>query len=324
MLYTIRHVTLFRYSHPVRESVMEVRMQPRSETGQRLLSFSLTTEPRSQVFSYEDPMGNTVHHFDVLKDHGDLRIEAQAQVEMATPPRAPDSLPPESWAALSPERLESDVYDMLRPHGHLQPTVALRQFLDAHGIARTGDPLSTLLTLKKTIHDAFDYAPGVTDVDTPIDEVLAHGNGVCQDFSQVMIAAARHLGIPARYVSGYLFHRKEVDDRPAPDATHAWVEAFVPYHGWIGFDPTNNTLARDRHVRVAVGRDYSDVPPTRGTFKGVAESELSYSVSVQLASSPQRLRAELKVARPMSGGASHAQAAAESFRQTHQQQQQQQ
>jgi transglutaminase-like putative cysteine protease len=114
-----------------------------------------------------------------------------------------------------------------------------------------------------------------------------------------MIAAARRWGIPARYVSGYLHHSRRDKGRSGEDATHAWVEAYLPSIGWVGFDPTNNILAGDRHIRAAVGRDYADVPPTRGTFKGGAESELAVAVTVEPTSAPLRHEEFLRVARPM-------------------------
>jgi transglutaminase-like putative cysteine protease len=114
-----------------------------------------------------------------------------------------------------------------------------------------------------------------------------------------MIAIARSWGVPARYVSGYLYHRRQDKDRSGEDATHAWVEAYLPSMGWIGFDPTNNILAGERHLRVAAGRDYADVPPTRGTFKGNAESELAVAVTVEPTAAPVRHEEFLRVARPM-------------------------
>jgi transglutaminase-like putative cysteine protease len=127
----------------------------------------------------------------------------------------------------------------------------------------------------------FEYSPRSTRVDSPIDDALKTRRGVCQDFSHIFIALARGIGVPCRYVSGYLFHQG-AEDRSSDGATHAWAEVFLPDLGWIGFDPTNNLIARERHIRVAVGRDYADVPPTRGVYKGLAgmKSELAVAVNV--------------------------------------------
>jgi transglutaminase-like putative cysteine protease len=146
--------------------------------------------------------------------------------------------------------------------------------------------LTTLRDLNQAIYDKFSYTPKSTRVDSPIDEALLSRQGVCQDFSHIMIALVRELGIPCRYVSGYLYHGEGTADRSTPGATHAWVEALLPGLGWVGFDPTNNLVASNRHIRVAVGRDYDDVPPTRGVFTGDAKSELSVDVKVELSEAP--------------------------------------
>ena len=131
----------------------------------------------------------------------------------------------------------------------------------------------------RAIYDSFEYEAGITEVHSPIEHALIGRRGVCQDFSHIMIAVARQWGVPTRYVSGYMFHRGN-SDRSEADATHAWVEAWLPSLGWVGFDPTNNVVAAERHVRAAVGRDYADVPPTRGVFKGEASTKLTVSVAV--------------------------------------------
>ena len=134
----------------------------------------------------------------------------------------------------------------------------------------------------------FEYSPRSTRVDSPIDEALEARKGVCQDFAHIFLSLVRPLGIPARYVSGYLFQTAGSQDRSTDGATHAWVEVLLPDLGWVGLDPTNNLIADDRHIRVAIGRDYADVPPTRGVFKGVStvRSELNVSVAVGPALSP--------------------------------------
>jgi transglutaminase-like putative cysteine protease len=127
-------------------------------------------------------------------------------------------------------------------------------------LERRGDPLSLLREIKAAIYESFDYKPQSTSVDSPIDDALRMRVGVCQDFAHIMIALARELKIPCRYVSGYLFHEDNGYDRSASGATHAWAEAYLPELGWVGFDPTNNLIVGERHIRTAVGRDYADVP----------------------------------------------------------------
>ncbi len=134
--------------------------------------------------------------------------------------------------------------------------------------------------LNSAINSAFEYTPNTTRVDSPIGEALRMREGVCQDYAHITITLARQLGIPCRYVSGYLYQPVRSQDRSTGEATHAWVEAYLPGLGWVGFDPTNNTTTDERHIRVAIGRDYADVPPTRGVYRGKAESELAVTVRI--------------------------------------------
>jgi transglutaminase-like putative cysteine protease len=283
MYYSIRHVTRFRYSAPIHESVMELRMQPRNEGWQRRHSFDLAINPRARVLHYRDYLGNTVHHFDVPSQHSQLTITAQGMVEITPPPPLPEALGPDTWQAADQIAAEGDNWELLAPSHFAQPTDRLRTLAAELDLHRRADPLTTLHELSTALHDTFDYRPSGTKVDSPIDEALQKRQGVCQDFAHIMIALVRQLGIPCRYVSGYLFHRLEDNDRSAEDATHAWVEALLPELGWVGFDPTNNLIAGERHIRVAIGRDYADVPPTQGVFKGDARSELNVAVQVRLA-----------------------------------------
>jgi len=300
MFYSIKHVTRFRYSHPVRESVMELRMQPRSEGHQALRSFQLATQPRAQLYAYADHFGNAVYHFNVLREHSELRLEAQSTVEVKDiiplPPQA-DAL---EWDRYNKLNLTGEHYDLLEDSDFARGSAALSRFALAHGLERPkGDALTALKTLNSTIYAAFDYEVGITQVHSPIVAALEAKRGVCQDFAHIMIALARSWGVPSRYVSGYLYHRRELKDRSGEDATHAWVECWLPSFGWIGFDPTNNIMTGERHIRAAMGRDYADVPPTRGTYKGGGESELAVAVTVEPTGAPVRHEEFLRVARPM-------------------------
>ncbi len=187
------------------------------------------------------------------------------------------------WERLASEQVRGDCFDFLRPHGLVVATPALTAFETRRQIPllKRHDPLTALRALNAVLYDSFDYETGVTEADSPIDHALTAGQGVCQDFAHIMIAICRGWGVPARYVSGYLFTDREGGDRSDPDHTHAWVEAYMPSLRWVGFDPTNSVEAGERHVAVAVGRDYADVPPSRGVFKGKAQSGLSVGVSVR-------------------------------------------
>jgi transglutaminase-like putative cysteine protease len=286
MRYTVYHLTHFRYDAPVSESVMEVRMQPRTESVQRCLRFELATTPRSRVFAYQDPEGNVVHHFDVPARHRELTVVAESVVEFVSDIAIPERGDPAMWAILDEEGTRERFFEFLEPSHFAKPTESLLAFGRELGLSRDVDPLSLVRRLKHQLYDAFEYAPQSTHVDSPIDDALAVRRGVCQDFAHVMIALVRGLGIPCRYVSGYLFHNHQGDERSVDGASHAWVEAWLPPLGWVGIDPTNRTLAMDRHIRVAIGRDYHDVPPTRGAFKGNARGELGVAVRVQTTDAP--------------------------------------
>jgi transglutaminase-like putative cysteine protease len=280
MFYSIRHVTRFRYSGPVSESLMEVRMHPRSEFNQRSLSFTLSVSPRTRVTSYRDYMGNTIHHFNVPGRHMQLIIVAEALVDLQPPMQLPYSLRNDAWGELDQQVANGDYWEMLMPSTFSKQTPSLWELARKLNVVRRDDPLRVLRELNASIYHWFDYSPRSTKVDSPIDEAINNGKGVCQDFAHVMISLVRGLKIPCRYVSGYLFHRSNSQDRSSEGATHAWVEALLPDLGWVGFDPTNNLIVGDRHIRTAIGRDYADVPPTRGVFKGNVESQLSVGVSV--------------------------------------------
>lgn len=323
MHYSIRHITRFRYSSPVRESVMEIRMQPRSEGPQMLRSFQITTNPRSQLYAYTDHFGNAVYHFNVLKEHEELRIEAQAVIEIARFQPLPQALDMLEWERFNPYNLNHDHFDLLEPSKFAVPTPALAAFMrDKNLVKPDSDPLTALTALNATINAAFEYESGITQADSPIDHALAEGRGVCQDFAHIMITIARSWGIPTRYVSGYLYHRPKTQDRSGSDATHAWIECYLPSLGWVGFDPTNDVVTGERHIRAAVGRDYADVPPTRGTFKGGAESELAIAVSVEPTQAPVRHEDFLRVARPMASPQPTASMPQHLYHQQQQQQQQ--
>ena len=282
MYYAVRHFTRYRYSRPVWQSVMEVRMHPRSEHMQRCFTFQLSVSPRARIFRYVDHLGNNVHHFDVPAPHKHLTMVADALVEVDAPTDLPRSLGPNAWQELDEMIGQEDYWDMLQPSYFARPSIELQQFAAEFRIAeRDGrDPLEIVLYLNETVYGAFQYVKQSTNVDSPIEDALRSRQGVCQDFAHIMIALARNLRIPCRYVSGYLCHDSFHHDRSADGATHAWLEALLPGLGWVGFDPTNNLIAGERHIRTAVGRDYADVPPTIGVMKGSAQTELQVRVRV--------------------------------------------
>ena len=257
-------------------------MHPRSEHMQRCFTFQLSVSPRARIFSYSDYLGNLVHHFDIPAPHQHLTIIADALVEVDPPDPLPPDLGTEAWAELDRMIAVEDYWDMLRPSYFARPSPELDTLAEELDVSTRGDrdPLILLQTLNERLYKKFDYVKQSTKVDSPIEEALRKGQGVCQDFAHIMITLVRGLRIPCRYVSGYLHHESWHPDRSADGATHAWLEALLPGLGWVGFDPTNNLIAGGRHIRTAIGRDYADVSPTAGTMKGSADSELQVRVRV--------------------------------------------
>lgn len=283
MPYRIRHVTRSRYTQPVRESITEVRMCPRTDEFQQCLAFHLRIEPRAAARRYTDALGNEIHHFDVPNPHRVRTVRAEAMVEVRPPPGWPLELPRSTWDDVDHFRERPELWTWLQPGSFTHETHALRAFRAELGVSRELDPMRLVRWLNDRMFDAFAYAPHSTRVDSPINEVLITRHGVCQDFAHVFITLLRSIGLPARYVSGYLFHRDDPDERAAPDATHAWLEVYLPEVGWVGLDPTNRVLAGERHIRVALGRDYADVPPLRGFFRGISEERMEVAVRVHRA-----------------------------------------
>jgi transglutaminase-like putative cysteine protease len=300
MIYSVLHTTTFSYHPAVRESVMEVRLQPRSDGPQHCLTFQLDVTPSANIMQYRDFMGNTVHHFDIAGNHSEVKVAARSSVEVQSAP-PPNSADAGSWSDLDlaiadPSATPStneDYWEMLLPSQFAKSTPQLDALAHDLRCERRDTPLQLLTELNQSIYESFDYVPNSTHVNSPIDDALHSRQGVCQDFAHIMIALVRPLRIPCRYVSGYMFHRdefKEKEYRSLEGASHAWIEAVIPNLGWIAFDPTNNLIGADRHIRVALGRDYADVPPTRGVHKGEAQSALSVSVTVSPSDAPPPLQ----------------------------------
>ncbi|MBW8858987.1 MAG: transglutaminase family protein, partial [Caulobacter sp.] len=200
MLLEIRHVTQYHYERPVRESLMELWMQPQKGARQRLVSFELDIEPAAQIFSYADSFGNAVYHFDVPQPHDGLTIIARSAVETEPVHELPTPLDMGEWERLKSGFVRGECFDYLQPHGFVRVTPALETFIAEHGIdeLRRRDPFTAVQALCDTIYKAFEYQPGVTDADSPIDLALSAGRGVCQDFAHIMLAICRAWGVPAR------------------------------------------------------------------------------------------------------------------------------
>lgn len=268
----LRHATTLTYSRTISESYTEVRLRPLDRVGQRCLSFRLTIEPREPVHDYADTFGNAVHHFAVLQAHDHLAIVAESDVLTSDANLDPvaELSPLDAWSCIQPT-----TYAPFEP-----ALVAL-----GAAAAVPGDAEATALALNHAAFAALAYRKGATTVTTDAAAALALGAGVCQDFAHVLLAAARSQGLAARYVSGYLYApgdtRGGAGTEAGDFASHAWVDVFIPGRGWLALDPTHDGPQDARYIRVAVGRDYADVPPTRGTYRGAAGERLEVSVSIR-------------------------------------------
>ena len=276
MILKVEHTTVFEYEEPVYETATEVRLHPAStpDGSQRCASFSLQVSPSAPIFEYTDFYGNRVHHFNILQSHKRFEIMATSVVETtAKPERSEDG---EDEIRLLDFSAESR-------YVHFDPAICalaeqFKEIPDLHEKAHE---------TCRHINATFRYEPGVTDVHSTSAVVMALGRGVCQDFAHIMIAACRHLGIPTRYVSGYLYGGGSTPEGQ-DEASHAWCEAWCgPERGWCGFDPTHKTLLVDeRYIKIGSGRDYADVPPVRGTYKGTSSEKLRVAVRVSSLDKP--------------------------------------
>jgi transglutaminase-like putative cysteine protease len=289
MLLKVTHTTDLSYTDLISESVMELRMCPRQEGDQHRLSFALAIGPRTSVTSYFDWLGNTVHAFTVNKFHRQIRIIATSVIETQRfrldPADLTDLYTPDA------KSYDYDAWDFLHFSGPIIDSPALRKLADEIA-PRAGEPLGEVAQrMLDLINTHFTYKQGITTAASPITETLEHGNGVCQDFSHLMIGLARALKIPARYVSG-LVHPDEQRYRGFSQ-THAWCELLFPGTGWVGFDPTNHCTVSQNFIEVAIGRDYRDVPPNKGVYRGKAVESISVAVqSEELPDIPAALAAE--------------------------------
>lgn len=284
--YRLVHVTEFSYDGLVSESYNEVRLRPLQDEMQSCLSFRLTTEPAASASSYLDYFGNWVHQFNILPDHRRLKVEAECIVLVMDPkPPGSDGITMSKLPSLR-EQLADDYYDLLAPSIYIPHTRELIALAEVAERECDGTVSGFVKSAVDVINSRFTYEKGATHVNSSIQDSLRSGAGVCQDFAHILIGVARVRGLPARYVSGYMVPTgaaepdANVEEVIGGQASHAWVEVYIPGAGWIGQDPTLGRPTGSRHIRVAYGRDYGDVPPVRGVYKGHAGQRLSVDVRV--------------------------------------------
>jgi transglutaminase-like putative cysteine protease len=287
--YHLVHVTEFSYDAPVSESYNEVRLRPMEDDHQSCISFRLVTHPASKGLSYRDAHGNWVHHFNVLAPHKRLKVEAESVVlAHETPAAPPCTMTLADLDALEREESWVDEYfDFLAPTTFVPRMLELKQLIHEAELRAGNSAAGFAQAASDVIHQKFRYVKGATHVQSSIRDSLALGAGVCQDFAHLLLAIARMRGLPARYVSGYLVPMgaagadARLEEVIGGQASHAWVEIYLPGSGWAPFDPTLGNPVGLRHVRIAYGRDYGDVAPVRGVYRGQSGQRLSVDVSVR-------------------------------------------
>ena len=285
--YKLAHVTLFSYDGPVSESYNELRLRPRHDETQSCLSFRLTTTPLSKPAAHLDYFNNWVHQFHILPEHRELRVESEAIVLVHPTPAYVSEAVPLRELDQRLDELRDEYYDWLAPSQYCPLLPALSVLINEVEESCDGTVRGFALMAATLVNQQFTYKPGATHVHSSVEDCLITRAGVCQDFSHLLIAVLRKRGIPARYVSGYLVPRQSLDARSAMEnviggqASHAWVQANIPDLGWIGLDPTVGYFVDEQHILVARGRDYGDVPPVRGVYKGHAGQSLSVDVLVR-------------------------------------------
>jgi transglutaminase-like putative cysteine protease len=284
MEFTIAHETTYFYDAPVNESYTVVHLQPRSDPQQFCTRYDLRLTPHAKVHRYTDRFGNDVQHFAILPAHRALSVTAHSSVVTLLPSDPPEPLEA-TRALLDADPMVDEFYDFVHESAYVQFTPELAEFL--WELDGPGQQIGAWCTrVSRRIHESFTYDKDATTVRTTVREALLARAGVCQDYAHVMCAVLRSAAIPARYVSGYIFNGNS--NVLGAEASHAWVEAYLPPYGWVGFDPTNNLMINEHFVKIAIGRDYRDVSPVRGVYRGTGQSEMSVNVAMEALATAQQ------------------------------------
>ncbi|KRE83761.1 transglutaminase [Paenibacillus sp. Soil766] len=280
----ITHITRYTYTDSAQDSVNEIRLTPLTDNRQSCYHHAITTEPVSAFFTYSDYFHNRVHAFTVNKLHRELTIKMVSTVVTHDNDNKPVSFLSayEDKASRYGDDFQNEYAEYLLPTSYTGLTPELKAYSDA--ILDDGVPLYDLLqTIFTTINHDFTYDVSATSVQTTVGEMLKLRRGVCQDYSHFMITICREKGIPARYVSGYHFVCDlQGGSADFTQASHAWVECLIPGAGWFGYDPTNNCEVNWRYVKLGHGRDYNDIVPVKGVYRGSGTQDLEVIVDVKL------------------------------------------
>jgi transglutaminase-like putative cysteine protease len=276
MHFAIRYLTEYRYAEPVTDNLNALRVKPATTPHQRVDDFGVRVEPETRLHQHLDYYGTTVIEFGISRPHEQLAIDVRARVA-TTPPAAP---PETSWEPVEDAGYAVQGGEYRLPFGGEPDSGVLDELT---GATRAATPAATLRAVAELIPERFEYRAGVTYVGSTVEDLLAAGAGVCQDFAHLALVLLRRHGLAARYVSGYLFAPNGDSADSAEVDTHAWTEALIPAGAgaepvWVAADPTNRQLVGEDHVKIGHGRHYSDVPPIKGVYRGGATAELDASV----------------------------------------------
>ena len=277
MKFRILHRTTYQYKSSVVDSFNELRLRPVSNEEQICHSFELKITPQAAPWQYHDFYLNIVDTFEVGAAHERLSIEAQSVVETLLKGDTP--VKPGGFAEYKTPAVQTMCYDFLQSSEYVSTGVEVwRYAMDI--CSKQEDPWFCATEIMHSIFKNFEYSPTATTVNTHMEDVLRFGKGVCQDFAHLMIGLCRCLEIPSRYVSGYIYTRPGPGGLRGAQASHAWCEVFLPGQGWLGLDPTNNCRVDENYIKVAFGRDYADITPVRGTYRGGSQREMEVFVDV--------------------------------------------
>ncbi|HEX8329220.1 MAG TPA: transglutaminase family protein [Hymenobacter sp.] len=276
--YKIKHLTRYAYAAPVIDCANQLMIYPLEDERLEVKSQVVTVSLNPEIAFFTDYFGNQVGVFTVIKPHTELLIESNVEV-VTTPIQFPmdEETAEQQWQQLASLSRDGAFMDFLDPHTsplHEEIRTALQGIISGNE-----KPLKNALVLSEYVNANLAYEQGVTSVETPTEEIWRLKAGVCQDFAHLLLFMLRLVGIPARYVSGYVCPKEE--GVRGAGATHAWVEAYIPFYGWLGLDPTNNCIVNDGHVRMAIGRHFSDCTPIKGTYKGTGAHTLTVSVHIE-------------------------------------------
>jgi transglutaminase-like putative cysteine protease len=276
-IFTIHHITYYHYDRPVKENNNQLRIIPIDDEKQEVKLFQLQVSGNPSVNIYKDAYGNRVGEFDIFPPHTELTIDSRMTIQTKEEDLLMEDLP-QVIPALLEQAVDTDIF--LYRFATPEPIASQAQIENIlQELALENKPIPVIASACcKYIYDHFKYLKGITTIETTVDEILAHKSGVCQDFAHVLLQLLRTMHIPARYVSGYICPNKS--GMRGEGATHAWVEYYLPGHGWVGLDPTNNIIAGSHHIRLATGINFNECTPIKGIFKGIAKQSLSIYVSV--------------------------------------------